>query len=256
MAGNQNDREKTPEVGTHNTTTATYCLGFRVQGVRNLKTSKKIRPGTLFIVIGVLALVTAGGIWYYNISEENAAAMVSTQLAQELYDHIYVIQITQAGVTAPIETIVDPEVDIHFPLPEVVEDEEGIRYITVNEVDYIGVLSIPDLSLSLPVNRDWSYPALRNSPCRFSGSIEEDSIVIAAHNYRSHFSAISGLRIGAPVSFLDIEGVEHHYTVEYIQTVEPTEVVEVVHSGYDLTLFTCTYGGAARVVVRCMRAER
>jgi sortase (surface protein transpeptidase) len=35
-------------------------------------------------------------------------------------------------------------------------------------------------------------------------------------------------------------------------TVPPSSVYEVTHSEYDLTLFTCTYGGQARVVVRCV----
>jgi hypothetical protein len=29
----------------------------------------------------------------------------------------------------------------------------------------------------------------------------------------------------------------------------------MIESGYDLTLFTCNYGGKARVAVRCSRAD-
>ena len=35
---------------------------------------------------------------------------------------------------------------------------------------YIGVLELPTLSLTLPVQSQWSYPALKVSPCRYAGS--------------------------------------------------------------------------------------
>ena len=37
--------------------------------------------------------------------------------------------------------------------------------------------------------------------------------------------------------------------------VDATDIEGMVHSGYDLSLFTCNYGGKARVTVRCERLE-
>jgi len=37
--------------------------------------------------------------------------------------------------------------------------------------------------------------------------------------------------------------------------VKATDIEGMVHSGYDLTLFTCTYGGKARITVRCEAVE-
>ena len=58
------------------------------------------------------------------------------------------------------------------------------------EVDgqsYIGVLELQPLGLSLPIISQWSYPGLRIAPCRYTGSAYQNDLVIAAHNYTSHF---------------------------------------------------------------------
>ena len=95
--------------------------------------------------------------------------------------------------------------------------------------------------------------AVKYTPARFSGTITENSIVIGAHRIDSHFGMIDTLDGGDAVILLDVDGQEHEYQVSEIETVSPTRTLSVVHSGYDLTLFTCTYGGRSRVIVRCMR---
>ena len=124
----------------------------------------------------------------------------------------------------------------------------------VLEVDgrnYIGVLSIPSLELELPIMEDWSYPDLRVAPCRYSGSVYSKDIVIAGHNYERHFGGLKGLAEGDEVRFTDAAGNVFVYSVSLLETLAPTAVTEMQSGGWDLTLFTCTYGGANRVTVRC-----
>ena len=45
------------------------------------------------------------------------------------------------------------------------------------------------------------------------------------------------------------------YEVREIYTVAATDIEGMINSGYDLSLFTCNYGGKARVTVRCERVE-
>ena len=47
---------------------------------------------------------------------------------------------------------------------------------------------------------EWSYPALKTSPCRYAGTPEE-GLVIAAHNYEQHFARLSLLTAGFTASF-------------------------------------------------------
>lgn len=130
--------------------------------------------------------------------------------------------------------------------------------MTEVEIDgyyYIGNLSIPALNLKLPVMADWSYPQLRIAPCRYYGSTKTDDLVIAAHNYSYHFGTIKNLAVGDKVYFMDMDGIVSAYEVIEIDTLSPTAVEEMTDAGFDLTLFTCTYGGQSRVTVRCERTE-
>ena len=72
-----------------------------------------------------------------------------------------------------------------------------------------------------------------------------------AHNYRNHFGRIKGLSEGDSVSFTDMDGVTYAYTVVAKDILAPTAVEEMTAGEYDLTLFTCTPGGASRVTVYC-----
>ncbi|WP_461811644.1 sortase [Faecalimonas sp.] len=121
-----------------------------------------------------------------------------------------------------------------------------------NGETYFGILTIPKLGLELPVQSKWSYPQLKKSPCIYTGSIQDGGLVILAHNYRRHFGKISNLSIGDVVNLTDATGQEYVYLVEEVFTMEATEVEEMANNKYDLTLFTCTYGGKARVTVRCV----
>lgn len=118
---------------------------------------------------------------------------------------------------------------------------------------YIGYLEIPDLKLQLPVLSEWNYENLRIAPCRYSGSVKSDDIVIAAHNYRQHFGNLSRLQSGQQVIYTDMNGVVYFYEVAAVDVLAPTAVKEMTAGDYDLSLFTCTYDGRSRVTVRCDR---
>jgi sortase A len=113
---------------------------------------------------------------------------------------------------------------------------------------------MPTLNLELPVMSTWSYPQMKLAPCRYNGSIRGEDLVIMAHNYSNHFGKISQLSVGDNLSFTDADGVTTVYTVVAQDIVESTAVEEVTDGTYDLTLFTCTYGGGSRVTVYCNKA--
>lgn len=77
--------------------------------------------------------------------------------------------------------------------------------------------------------------------------------MIAAHNYEQHFARLSLLTAGDAVEFTDVSGAVHRYTVMQVETLAPTAVDEMTGGDWDLTLFTCTYSGKARVTVRCVK---
>ena len=124
-----------------------------------------------------------------------------------------------------------------------------------------GLMGVPHhrpflgVGIDLPVMSEWSYPRLKIAPCRQFGSSRTDDLVIAAHNYESHFGKLTSLTEGDSVTFTDMDGIVNEYVVNKVEVLDPHSVEEVEHSGYALVLYTCTYGGKTRVTVFCDRAS-
>ncbi len=175
-----------------------------------------------------MLLIAALSLSFWNIYEDNRALSAIEEILPELQ-----IIIENSDKT--------------------VDDIDNNPAVSIENYEYIGVLSIPDLSLELPVMDNWDYKRLKISPCRFYGSVYTDDIVIAAHNYSRHFGKISQLKIGSEIYFTDIYGETVCYGVLEIETLSGTDAEKMVSSDYDLTLFTCTYSGESRVTIRCDR---
>ena len=122
---------------------------------------------------------------------------------------------------------------------------------------YIGYLTIPELSLELPVQLDWSMDNLERSPCRYTGTLEKRNLIIAGHNYKRHFTPLKLLTEGSLVEFTDIEDNTYTFTVKEMLSIpgEDTEGMLADEENWDMTLFTCTYGGKSRLTIRCALME-
>ena len=118
---------------------------------------------------------------------------------------------------------------------------------------YVGYVEIPALGLKLPVMSDWDYTRLEIAPCRQFGSSRTDDLVIAAHNFESHFGRLKEMSLGNTVTFTDMAGIVNTYRAEMIELLSPKDVDAVQNSGYDLVLYTCTRDGQSRVAVFCHR---
>jgi sortase A len=134
-------------------------------------------------------------------------------------------------------------------------DETQMATIKVNGYDSIGILSIPVLNLELPVLTDWSYAKLKKAPCHYYGSYYEKDFVIAAHNYKAYFGRLSELQTGDIVFFTDVNGAVYYYEVVLLETLPKNATKEMITSGFDLSLYTCTLDRAGRVTVRCNAIE-
>jgi len=186
--------------------------------------------GGLLLMAAALCL-TCCNIWEARRAEEASAAALK-QLRPE-----------RPAAEAEMEELPDYLLDPEMEMPT--EEIDGRAYI--------GTLTIPVLELELPVLSEWSYPGLRVAPGRFEGSAYLDDLIIAAHNYRSHFGGLKSLLPGDTVTFTDVEGNVFHYTVAELETLGRDDLELLEGGQWDLTLFTCTVGGKSRVSVRCVR---
>lgn len=185
----------------------------------------------VFIIAGMVLLAAALCLAAFNVWSDHMAG----KTAQSALDRL---------VQEPSDAEPDYLIDPNMQMP--VKNIDG--------TDYIGILRIPSLGLELPVAADWSYPQLRQSVCRYAGSAYADSMVICGHNYSSHFGNIKKLSSGDDVLFTDVDGNEFCYKVAGVEELRPNDTEEMKSEEWDLTIFTCTIGGASRVTVRCVAA--
>ena len=88
------------------------------------------------------------------------------------------------------------------------------------------------------LNLTLSKKNLTIAPCLYFGNVYENNMIIAAHNYRSHFSRLNQLDEQDQIIFTDVDGNEYIYEVVGFEILKPTNVEEMKVSNYDLTLFT------------------
>lgn len=202
------------------------------------------KAGIIFVTIGVVLILSALLLFLYNGLEDRRAG----QQAESLMDEIH------SAMTEETDPITKPtEIEIEITEPTETLPAE-MPVVMIDGYDYIGYVSIPDLELELPIMAEWDYNRLKIAPCRHFGSSRTDDLVIAAHNYKTHFGSLSKLESGAEVIFTDMDGIENHYMLmKDPETMAPDAVDAVQNSGYDLVLYTCTSGGATRVVAFCDR---
>ena len=201
---------------------------------------KRKKKGTWLMTGGLLLIAAALFLTCFNLWDERRA----TNSAGEALRELEAVRPEEAEATEPGEA----EIPAYLLDPG--------REMPAVEVDggrYIGVLEVPSLGLELPVMETWSYPNLRAAPCRYSGSAYQDDMIVAAHNYKTHFGQLKELRPGDEVRFTDTEGNVFRYAVAELETLGKYDVAEMAAGDWDLTLFTCTYGGQSRVTARCLR---
>lgn len=200
-----------------------------------------------FAIVGAALLLAALLLWVFNTIQ----AVRAGEKAQDVLGDVKQVMASAPRTTAP-SAPQPTEPDASAP-PETTAPPAEMPTVTVGYNDYIGYLHIPSQELELPVMSDWSYDKLNVAPCRQFGSYYTDDLVIAAHNFGSHFGKLKYLIPGDTVTFTDVTGADHNYTVASVQTLQPDDVDAVQNSGHALTLYTCTPGGATRVTVFCDR---
>lgn len=210
----------------------------------------------ILIIAGTVLILSALFLCLYNVKESNRAYESSQEALAELVELIpKPTEKAEAAEKTPAQ-----ENDLYAQYEEKTE-EETVEEMPVIEIDgnvYCGYVTLPSLNIELPVLKEWSYPNLQISPCRYSGDINDNDMIIAAHNYNSHFGQIKNLNSGDEIIFTDCGGNIYRYIVCYTEYVDGYDVEHMLQGSkddWDITLFTCTLSGQSRVTVRGIAAE-
>ena len=200
-----------------------------------------MKRGAFWIHLGLLLIAAALFLSAYNTMDSRKDGETSRQVIAQMCEAL------------PTQTTAETEAPA---VPEYLLDADREMPVqTINGRDYIGVLTIPSLELELPVLSQWDYPALKVAPCRYSGSLYQDDLIICAHNYASHFGKLKNLRVGDTAIFTDMDENVVSFQLAAQETIQPEDLEAMEAGDWDLTLFTCTVGGQSRVTVRFVRED-
>lgn len=208
----------------------------------------KKKKGKMLILGGLLLIAAALLLTVYNIYEAEQAEDASGEIVEILKREIE--ENREAGVTDEEIQGADVMDAAELPLYEQYPDME-MPVEMIDGWEYIGILEIEALNLKLPVLSEWSYPGLRRAPCRYKGSVYSHDLILAGHNYSSHFGNLKTLALGEEIVFWDALGNQFVYELVELEELPGTAVEDMEAGEWDMTLFTCTLGGRSRVTLRC-----
>lgn len=210
---------------------------------------KKNRIGNILKGAGLILVTAAVLLLVYNLWDgHRARESEEAILAEYLQENKKASESPDASDKEDEQNIPDYLLNPDMDMPEYTLKSLG-------DVACIGILEIPALDLELPVISSWSYSSLRLAPCRYSGSAYKGDLVIAAHNYQSHFGGLRTLPEGSEVFFTDAVGNRFSYYVAVTEALTPWSVDDMTSGEWPLTLFTCTLDSQNRVTVRCEYSE-
>lgn len=206
----------------------------------------------LCIVSGSLLIFAALCLCVFNMTESRIAEKRSQTSLSELKAVIEKASSEAEPAAASGTTMDDLFAEYEEPAPA------EMPTVTIGDTGYCGYITIAELGLELPVINDFSYDALNYAPCRYSGSIDGSDLIIAAHNFSSHFGRLGSLSDGSEIIFTDCSGKVFRYNIISIEDISGSDVEEMLSKDstpWELTLFTCTLSGKSRITVRAKNAN-
>lgn len=227
------------------------------------------RMPKILIATGIVVLLAAGAVQGYNFIDDYLAGRraqdLLAQIRSEVPAPLPVFSSSPAATsTIPDEydsSVFDSVADTEPPLiSQAVIDltdnpvlEESIEE-QKPQYETIGVLSIPKLTLELPVLSECNDNNLKVSVCRYLGEALDnpERLVIAGHNYKSHFGNLSKLNPGDEVAFQSNDGSVYSYTVKEITIISMYDHEALELGEWDISLFTCDSDRSKRILVRCV----
>lgn len=197
------------------------------------------RTAIIFILLGAVLILSACALGVYYLYEDHRAkenaALILTMIEPSV----------EAAVYEPEDERTSPS--------QMEEDAQSTIRFEEDELDVIGILTLEKLDIRLPVLSEYRAQNLKITVCRYEGDYfaQSGKMVIAGHNYKSHFGKLSQMTEGDIVIFTNIYGNEYQYYVTDIIEIDGTDTDALVEGDWTLSLFTCAFDRTKRIVVRC-----
>ena len=179
------------------------------------------------ILTGVCLLVVAMGIlvfWQWSIHHSAAKAN-------------YYVTALHAVIPTPQSAV-----------PEERRDNT-MSTLSIDGIDFVGLLEIPRYGSALPVCANWGTPA--KYPCQFYGSIYDRTMQIGGTSQAGQYDFYREISVGDAVYFTDMEGNRFAYSVTDVRYEKSANQAALQREEASLTLFVKNVYAFEYIIIFC-----
>lgn len=148
-------------------------------------------------------------------------------------------------------------VQIEKLLPKItqsVPQEKGNNAMSSMEIDgesYVALLEMDMYKFKMPVRSVWDEKAVEAVPCRYSGSIYNNTLVIAATDAEGQMDFVNSVNTGDRLTVTDMRGEQFSYKVVKVENSNTATAEELNTDEFDLTIFVEYSGPTDYLFIRC-----
>ena len=121
--------------------------------------------------------------------------------------------------------------------------------VSLDGVDFIGILEMPRYGSSLPVCGDWGQTF--RYPCSFSGSIYNGSLQVGMTSQKGQYDFYREISVGDTIYFTDMEGSRFVFTVTDLCYEKHADPAALTSKESALTLFIKNIYAFEYILVFC-----
>lgn len=132
--------------------------------------------------------------------------------------------------------------------PENYSDPE-MPVLQIGGEDFSGLIQIPFYGVSLPIYSSWDSGAVSRYPCRFWGSVYDNSLIVGGG--KGQFDFCGKLDLGDKVIITDMKGTVFSYETVRIDRREHADLEMLEEEEFDLVLFAPDTVADGYIIVRC-----
>lgn len=122
--------------------------------------------------------------------------------------------------------------------------------LELDGTDYVAVLEVPAFDTVLPVAQEWNSSVINRRPCRYYGTVWENTLVIGGSDSKGQLDFVAHIDVGTQVLITDMTGARFAYRVRTVERAKKADA-ETLLSEEGLTLFARNSYGLEYVILRC-----
>ena len=148
-------------------------------------------------------------------------------------------------------------VQIEKLLPKItqsVPQEKGNNAMSSMEIageSYVALLEMDMFKFKMPVRSVWDEKAVEAVPCRYSGSVYNNTLVIASTDEKGQMDFVNNINTGDRLNLTTMRGEQFSYKVVKVENSNTATAEELNTDEFDLTIFVEYSGHTDYLFIRC-----